>query len=263
MNEFRVDGKVVLISGAARGLGAAAAATLAAGGARVVIGDLLDDAGKSTAASLGEAMFVHLDVTREGDWEAAIAATVKRFGGFDILVNNAGVETTSLLEDCSVEDFNFTMNVNVTGMFLGTKHAIRAMKPGGIAGCGGSIINISSIAGLKGNLALGAYCSSKGGARLLTKATAVECAKLKYGIRVNSIHPGMVNTDMGAKVLTDFLKLGLVPDVATAEAAFEAAHPLGRGRPQDIANGVFYLASDAARWITGTELVIDGGFLAV
>lgn len=260
MNEFRVDGKVAFISGAARGLGAATAATLAAGGAKVVIGDLLDDVGKKTAASLGDAMYVHLDVTKESDWEAAIAATVKRYGGLDIVVNNAGIETTSLLENCSLEEFNLTMNVNVTGVFLGVKHAIRAMKPGGIAGRGGSIINISSVAGIKGNLALGAYCTSKGGARLLTKAAAVECAKLNYGIRVNSVHPGMVNTEMGAKVLTDFLKLGLVPDVATAEAAFEAAHPLGRGRPQDIANGVYYLASDAARWITGTELVVDGGF---
>ncbi len=260
MSEFRVDGKVAFISGAARGLGAATAATLAAGGAKVVIGDLLDDVGKKTAASLGDGMFVHLDVTKEADWEAAIAATVKRYGGLDILVNNAGIETTSLLENCSLEEFNRTMNVNVNGVFLGVKHAIRAMKPGGIAGKGGSIVVISSVAGIKGNLALGAYCTSKGGARLLTKAAAVECAKLNYGIRVNSVHPGMVNTEMGAKVLTDFLKLGLVPDVATAEAAFEAAHPLGRGRPQDIANAVFYLASDAARWITGTELVVDGGF---
>ncbi len=260
MNEFRVDGKVAFISGGARGLGAATAATLAAGGAKVVIGDLLDEVGKATAASLGDAMFVHLDVTKEADWEAAIAATVKRFGGLDIVVNNAGVETTSLLENCTLEDFNLTMSVNVTGVFLGVKHAIRAMKPGGIAGRGGSIVNISSVAGLKGSFALGAYCTSKGGARLLTKAAAVECAKLNYGIRVNSVHPGMVNTDMGDKVLKDFLKLGLVPDVATATAAFEAAHPLGRGRPQDIANGVYYLASDAACWITGTELVIDGGF---
>lgn len=263
MNEFRLDGKVALISGSARGLGAATAETMVAGGAKVVIADILDDAGRETAAKLGASgHYVHLDVTRESDWEAAVAATIKHFGGIDIVVNNAGIETTSLIENCSLEEFNLTQKVNVSGVFLGVKHAIRAMKPGGASGRGGAIVNLSSGAGLKGSLGLAAYCTSKGGVRLLTKAAAVECGRLGYGIRVNSIHPGVVKTEMGVKTLQDYVKIGIMPDEAAAEAAFLGAHLIGFGRPQDIANGVCYLASDAARWITGIELSIDGGYFA-
>ena len=263
MNEFRVDGKVALISGSARGLGAAMAETLIASGAKVMVADILDKEGKKTAARLGaNAGYVHLDVTQEADWEAAVAAVIKQFGGLDVVVNNAGIETTSLIENCSLEDFNLTQKVNVTGVFLGVKHAIRAMKPGGAAGRGGAIINLSSGAGLKGTLGLGAYCTSKGAVRLLTKAAAVECGRLGYGIRVNSIHPGVVKTDMGVKVLKDYVKLGLIPSEKEAETTFIKAHLLGFGRPQDIANGVCYLASNAAQWITGIELSIDGGYFA-
>jgi len=264
MNEFRLDGKVALISGSARGLGAATAAALVAGGAKVVIADILDAVGKQTAADLGagNGLFVHLDVTREADWEAAIAATVKQFGGIDVVVNNAGIETTSLIENCTLDEFDLTQKVNVTGVFLGVKHAIRAMKPGGLSGRGGSIVNISSGAGLKGVMGLGAYCASKGAVRLLSKAAAVECGRLNYGIRVNSIHPGMVPTEMGIKTLKDYVTIGLMPNLEAAEAAFKAGHLLGLGRPQDVANGVYYLASDAARWITGIELSIDGGTVA-
>jgi short-subunit dehydrogenase len=263
VNEFNLNDKVALISGSARGLGAATAEAMVAGGAKVVIADILDKAGKETAAKLGASgHYVHLDVTSESDWEAAIAATVKHFGGIDVVVNNAGIETTSLFENCSLEEFNRTINVNVTGTFLGVKHAIRAMKPGGASGRGGSIVNLSSGAGLKGTLALGAYCTSKGAVRLLTKAAAVECGRLNYGIRVNSIHPGVIKTEMGIKTLQDYVKLGLMPNEEAAEAAFVGAHLLGFGRPQDIANGVCYLASNAAQWVTGIELSIDGGYFA-
>ncbi|WP_018990691.1 glucose 1-dehydrogenase [Aromatoleum toluclasticum] len=263
MNEFQLDGKVALISGSARGLGAATAEALHAGGAKVVIADVLDGEGAQMADRIGaNALFVHLDVTREADWEAAIAAAVERFGGIDVVVNNAGIETTSLLENCTLEEFDRTLKINVSGVFLGVKHAIRAMKPGGASGRGGSIVNISSGAGLKGSLGLGAYCSSKGAVRLLSKAAAVECGRLGYGIRVNSIHPGLIKTEMGVKTLNDYVRLGLMPDEATAEQAFLGAHLIGFGRPQDIANGVRYLASDAARWITGIELSIDGGYFA-
>ena len=264
MNEFRLDGKVALVSGGARGLGAATAATLIEGGARVVIADVLDSAGRDTAKMLGadKAMFVHLDVTDEAAWEAAVAATIERFGGIDVLVNNAGIETTSLIENCSLDEFERTMAVNASGVFLGVKQAIRAMKPGGPSGRGGSIINISSGAGLKGIMGLGAYCASKGAVRLLTKAAAVECGRLGYGIRVNSVHPGMVKTEMGIKTLKDYVGLGLLRDEVSAEKAFAASHLLGLGRPQDIANGVCFLASDAARWITGIELPVDGGAIA-
>jgi len=265
MNEFRLDGKVALISGSARGLGAAMAEAMVEGGAKVVIADVLDKAGHETVAKIGmnDVMFVHLDVTKEGDWEAAIATTIKRFGGIDVVVNNAGIETTSLFENCTLEEFNRTLTVNVNGVFLGVKHAIRAMKPDGASGRGGSIINISSGAALKAQLALGAYCTSKGAVRLLSKAAAVECGRLNYGIRVNAILPGVVKTDLALKTIEDYVKLGLLPDEAAAEAALEAAHLIGFGRPQDIANGVCYLASNAAQWITGTELSVDGGFSAV
>jgi short-subunit dehydrogenase len=265
MNEFRLDGKVALISGGARGLGAATAEALAAGGAKIVIADILTKEGEETAAKLGKdtAMFVRLDVTKEAEWEAAIAATVKRFGGIDVVVNNAGIETAALFENCTLEEFNLTMNVNVNGVFLGVKHAIRAMKPGGLSGRGGSIVNLSSAAGFKGTAGLGAYGTSKGAVRLLTKAAAVECGRLNYGIRVNSIHPGLIKTEMGAKTLTDYVKLGFMADEATAEVAFANAHLLGcLGRPQDIANGIYYLTSDAARWVTGIELCVDGGYNA-
>jgi len=263
MKEFRLDGKVALITGAARGLGATMARTLADGGAKVVIADILDQEGRNTAAELGaDGLFAHLDVTREAGWDAVIADTVRHFGGLDVVVNNAAIETTALFADCTLDEFNRTMEVNAAGTFLGVKHAIRAMRPGGASGRGGAIVNISSGAGLKGSLGLGAYCASKGAVRLMTKAAAVECGRLDYGIRVNSVHPGLIKTEMGIKTLKDYVRLGLMPDEPAVEAAFVNAHLLGLGRPQDIANAVYYLASDAARWVTGIELPVDGGYFA-
>jgi NAD(P)-dependent dehydrogenase (short-subunit alcohol dehydrogenase family) len=144
-------------------------------------------------------------------------------------------------------------------VFLGIKHAIRAMRPGGSAGRGGVIVNLSSVAGLIGLTALGAYCSSKGAVRLMTKAAAAECARLGYGIRVNSIHPSIVKTEMGANVVKGFARTGLTPDEATADAYVESLHPLGYGKPEDVASAVLYLASPALRWMTGSEFVVDGG----
>lgn len=264
MKAFELDGKVVLISGGAGGLAAAMATALIGGGARVVLADILDAAGQALATRLGadKAHFVHLDVTKEADWEAAVKAAVDRFGRLDAVVNNAGIETTALFTDCSLEDFNRTMNVNVSGVFLGIKHAIRAMRPGGIAGAGGSIINMSSGAGIRAAAALGAYCASKGAVRLMSKAAAIECGRLGYGIRVNSVHPGVVRSEMGDKTLKDMVSIGLMPDEATARAAFEGAHLIGLGQPDDIANAICYLVSDATRWMTGAELVVDGGWTA-
>ena len=262
MKDFHLNGKVALISGSARGLGAATAQALIENGGKVVIADLLDTQGAETAARLGNdnAMFVHLDVTQEADWAAAIAAAVTRFGRLDVVVNNAGIETAALFADCTLEDFNKVMSVNVSGVFLGVKHAIRAMRPGGAVGAGGVIINISSGAGIRTTPGLGAYCTSKGAVRLMTKAAAVECARLQYGIRVNSVHPGAIPTEMGNKTIRDFVQIGLLPDEAAAHAALAAGHPLGLGRPEDIANAVCFLASDAARWMTGAELSVDGGW---
>lgn len=259
---FQLHGKVALISGGARGLGLAIAQTMMDAGASVVLGDILTKEGEAAADKLGpRAAFVKLDVTNEADWEAACAATVKKFGGLDIVCNNAGIEHTALFENTTVEDFRRVQEINCTGVFLGTKHAIRTMKPGGLSGRGGSIINTSSGAGFKGVTALGAYCASKGSVRLMSKSAAVECGRLNYGIRVNTIHPGLIKTEMGIKTLRDYVALGLIADEATAEKAFNDAHLLGLGEPIDIANAARFLASDASKWMTGVELPVDGGFL--
>lgn len=264
---FRLDGKAAMVTGAARGLGALTAQTLAQAGARVMVTDVLESDGRAVVARIeaagGEAAFFRHDVTDEAQWEAAVAATWARFGRFDVLVNNAGIETAALVSQCTVEDFRRTLDVNVTGTFLGVKHAIRAMSPGGACGHGGSIVNLSSIAGLIGAMAHGAYCASKGAVRLLTKAAAVECGRLGTGIRVNSLHPGVIETDMGANLIKGFVDLGLAPDLDQARAGLLAMHPMGRfGEPDDVANAVLFLASDASKWITGAELSVDGGIAA-
>ena len=259
---FRVDGKVAIVTGAAResGIGAAVTAALVAGGASVLVTDIAAE-GEAVAARHGKsASFLRHDVTSEKDWAAATTAAVKRFGGLDFVINNAGIELAGFFADMSVDQFRKQLDVNATSVFLGIQHAIRAMRPGGAAGKGGVIVNLSSAAGIKGVAGLGAYCASKGAVRLMTKAAAQECARLKYGIRVNSVHPGLIKTEMGVKTLQDFVKLGIVPDEAAAEAAFEAGHLLGLGRTADIANGIRYLCSEAGQWLTGMELVVDGGF---
>ena len=263
----RLGGKVALVTGGARGLGAEMASALLQVGAAVMVTDVLHDAGRQTEARLAgqypdRVAFMHHDVTQEAEWEAAVAGTLQRFGGLDVLVNNAGIETAAFLADCDLGEFRRTMAVNVDGVFLGVKHAIRAMRPGGAAGRGGSIINLSSVAGLIGQPTLGAYCASKGAVRLLTKAATVECGRLGNGIRVNSIHPGIVKTEMGVNVVRNFAKLGMAPDEATADALVQSLHPIGYGQPSDVANAVVFLAGDAARWITGAELVTDGGATA-
>jgi 3alpha(or 20beta)-hydroxysteroid dehydrogenase len=262
---FRIDGKVALVSGGARGLGAEICRALAQAGAAVLVTDVLEAGGvvEEIKASGGRAEFLKLDVTAESQWEGAVATAIRKFGGLDVLVNNAGIETMQFLTDTSVEEFRRILDVNTTGTFLGCKHAVRAMRPGGAAGKGGSIVNLSSIAGLIGVTALGAYNASKGAVRIFTKSVAVECGQLKTGIRCNSIHPGVVWTDMGKHFINNFVDLKLSPDFATAEAAFKAAHPIGQfGEPRDIAAAALFLASDASRWITGSELVVDGGYTA-
>lgn len=259
---FRLDGKVALVTGGARGIGAEVAEALAQAGAAVMVTDILDSVGQQTVERIrkagGKAAFHHHDVTVEAEWEAAIAATQKELGGFDILVNNAGIETAALLTQCELADFRKLMDVNVNGVFLGLKHAVRVLKPGS------SIVNLSSVAGLIGTTGHIAYHASKGAVRLMAKAAAVECAQLGLGIRINSVHPAIVDTEMGTNFIKHFVDLKLAPDYATAEGAFKAAHPLGGfGKPADVASAVIYLSSEAGRWITGTELVLDGGYTAV
>ena len=268
MNQvFRLDGKVALVTGAARGLGAVTAQVLAQAGARVVVTDILEAAGRAVVdginAAGGEAVFAAHDVTSEAQWEAAVAAAIARFGRLDVLVNNAGIETAALITECTAEDFRRTMDINVTGTFLGMKHAIRAMSAGGASGQGGSIVNISSVAGMIGAVAHSAYCSSKGAVRLLTKTAAVECGRLGIAVRVNSVHPGVIETDMGANFIKGVRDLGLAPDLEQARAGVAAMHPMGLvGEPVDVAHAVLFLASNASKWMTGAELAIDGGLVA-
>ncbi|MET0851246.1 MAG: glucose 1-dehydrogenase [Candidatus Rokuibacteriota bacterium] len=249
----KLDGKVALISGGARGQGAAEAETFTREGARVVFGDVRDDEGKKVAAAIqaagGDAVYVHLDVASERDWQAAVKTAVDRYGRLDILVNNAGIVIPRVpIEERTVEEWDRVMAVNARGVFLGTKHAIPAMRRAG----GGSIVNISSVAGIGQSLHQEpAYAASKGAVRIFTKVTASQHAKDK--IRCNSVHPGPVDTDMLHSAM---------PDPEVLRRRMERV-PLGRmGRVDEIVTLVLYLASDDSAWVTGSEIVIDGGALA-
>lgn len=259
-----LSGKVAYITGGAAGIGAAIASRFAEAGACVALGDVDESRGQATAEDIraggGRALFVRHDVTDERQWVAALDRAAAEFGGLDVLVNNAAIEQTCLLADVELADIERLLSVNVTGVLLGHKHAIRMMRPGGRAGRGGGIVNLSSVAGLIGTPALGVYSASKGAVRLLSKAAAVECGRLGYGIRVNSIHPGLVDTDMGNKLVDDFVGLGVFADRPAAMKEMLTTYPLGRtGVPRDIADAALFLASDQSSWITGAELVVDGG----
>jgi NAD(P)-dependent dehydrogenase (short-subunit alcohol dehydrogenase family) len=268
LTSFRLDGKVALVTGAARGIGAACARTLGAAGAAVLVADVLEETGRATVGELERAgiraALVALDVTSEEAWSAAVATAIQSFGGLDVLVNNAGVETMRMITDTTLAEWRRVQSVNVDGVFLGCKHAIAAMRPGGAAGHGGSIVNLSSIAGLVGYPALSAYCASKGAVRLFTKAAAVECARLGLGVRVNSVHPGLIQTPMLDNLFRETVALGLAPDEQAGRDAIFAQQPMPeiRAVPQDIANVVLFLASDASRYVTGSEYVADGGMTA-
>ena len=248
----RLDGKVAIISGGARGQGAVEARMLAQEGAKVLFGDVLDELGRQVEAELAEAgldaTYVHLDVTSEDDWKAAVQSAVAKYGRLDILVNNAGILIRKGIEDTTEEDWDRIMAVNAKGVFLGTKAAIPAMREAG----GGSIVNISSTAGLVGSPEGSAsYTATKGAVRLLTKSTAIQYAG--DGIRCNSVHPGPIDTEMIRDTLSDPERM----------AARMRRLPLKRiGTAEDIAYGVIYLASDEASFVTGSELVIDGGTTA-
>ena len=249
---MRLAGKVALISGSARGIGAAIARLAAEEGAKVVVGDILEIEGQRTAAEItaagGDARFCRLDVTREADWQAAIQLAITEFGGLHILVNNAGIGEPGMVETVSLEEWSRVMEVNSTGVFLGSKAAIPALRQAG----GGVIINMSSQLGLVGvDNSSPQYQASKGAVRLLTKTTAIQYAT--EGIRANSVHPGPIATARTAARRAD-------PEQF---AKTVARVPLGRyGEPEEIAYGVIYLASDEAAFITGSELVIDGGWTA-
>ncbi|HYB40189.1 MAG TPA: glucose 1-dehydrogenase [Candidatus Methylomirabilis sp.] len=249
---MRLAGKVALISGGARGMGAVEAGLFAKEGAKVVAADVLDDDGRRVEAEIraagGEAMYLRLDVTREGDWTRAVAEATARFGKLDVLVNNAGIGGGSRIEETSLETWNRVMAVNATGVFLGTKAVIPAMRAAG----GGSIVNISSQLGLVGvETSSPQYQASKGAVRLLTKATAIQYARER--IRANSVHPGPIVTPMTEAGRSDPERYRFMV----------SRIPLGRyGEPEEVAYGVLYLASDESSFVTGSELVIDGGWTA-
>jgi 3(or 17)beta-hydroxysteroid dehydrogenase len=260
----RLDGKTALVSGAARGIGAETARLMVEAGARVVLGDVLDERGRATAAALGnKALYLRLDVTREADWRAAIAAA-GRFGGLDILVNNAGVFLGKDLEEASLDDWHRLCGVNLTGVFLGTKLCLPALRLAARESAGGSaIVNLSSVAGLVGSANDPLYSLTKGGVNLFTKSTALEFARKGYRIRVNSIHPGTVESDMGDQVLTVRARRLGSNDLEPARQQALERIPIGRmGNPTDIAKGIVFLASDDAAFMTGSSLVVDGGITA-
>ncbi|MCP2290774.1 glucose 1-dehydrogenase [Nocardia amikacinitolerans] len=234
----RLTGKVALISGGARGMGAAHARKFVAEDARVVLGDILDDEGKALAEELGDhAVYVHLDVRQKQDWQAAADEAVRRFGALNVLVNNAGIVNGNLLVDFALEEWQRIVDINLTGTFLG----MQATTPAMIEAGGGSIVNISSVEGMRGSPGLHGYTATKFAVRGLTKSTALELAQ--YGIRVNSVHPGLISTPMTEGIPADFLQI-----------------PLGRAAdPAEVSNLVTYLASDESSYSTGAEFVIDGG----
>lgn len=256
----RVEGKVALVTGGASGIGRACAERLAAEGAKVVVTDVQDDKGQAVAEGLADGLYLRHDVTDEDAWIKVVAATAERFGRLDILVNNAGIGLGGSVLDMSLADFRKQMAVNVEGVFLGVKHSLPLMRK---SGDGGSIINMSSVAGLKGAASLAGYCASKGAVRLFTKAVALECAQAQDKVRVNSVHPGIIETPIWDTIIgTGGPGANAAPErSATLDAMAGMTVPLGmKGLPADIADGVLWLASSESRYVTGAELVIDGGF---
>lgn len=248
---MRLKDKVVIITGGVGGIGSATVRRFAVEGAKLVIVDVNENEGEALASELKDdgyaATFISLDATNEQQWIRAVDATIEKYGQLDILVNNAGIFRMETVDETDLELWNRIQEVNATGVFLGIKHGAATMRRSG----GGSIVNISSGAGIVGSATGAAYHASKGAVRLLTKAAAIQYAA--DGIRVNSVHPGVTNTPMIRELMAD----------ETAGAGFLAGTPMGRlGRPEEIANAILFLASDEASFITGAELVVDGGFTA-
>jgi NAD(P)-dependent dehydrogenase (short-subunit alcohol dehydrogenase family) len=252
----QVEGKVAIVTGGASGIGAACATTLAREGAKLVVTDLDDAGGEAVAEKIigagGEAIFLHQDVSLEESWPGVIEAAERRFGRLNVMVANAGIGIMCKAIEMSLADWRRQTAINLDGVFLSVKYAVPAMRRAG----GGSIIIMSSVAGLRGSAGLAGYCATKGGVRLFAKAVAMECAAEADGIRINTVHPGVIDTPIWTKISGS---AGRNVPIDPNEVA-NAGVPLGRvGQAQDIANGVLFLASDASNYMTGAELVIDGG----
>lgn len=257
----RVAGKVALVTGAASGIGAECARLLAAEGAKVVVCDLNEEQGKATADAIvaagGEACFAALDVADEGQWIDLVGVVEQRFGGLNVLVNCAGttVQTLTFPTDTTLEEWQRLMRVNLEGTFLATKHSLALMMK--TRPVNGSIINISSVLGIVGQAGIAAYNASKGGVRLYSKSVALSCAQDNVNVRVNTIHPGFIRTPMLEHSIARY------GDPEEGKRFYDALQPIGRlGQPEDIAYGALYLASDESGFVTGAELVIDGGYTA-
>jgi len=264
MGNFDLAGRKALVTGGARGIGASIAEALTKAGAAVMIGDILNDLGLQTAGAIAKtgvkAGFTPLDVRDDASWQAAVSATVAALGGFDILVNNAGIEITALVVDIDAAELRRMLDVNIVGVSLGMKHAFRAMRPGGAAGKGGAVVNISSVAATIAFPSIAGYSATKSAVDRLTRVAAMESGKLGYGVRVNCVYPGLIPTEMGMKLAGDVVAVGLWPTTDAAVGDVIAQTPLGRlGEVGDVADAAVFLCSDAARFITGVGLPVDGG----
>lgn len=253
----QVAGKVALVTGGAAGIGAACARLLAAEGAAVAITDIDTPRGQATlreiTAAGGKAIYLHQDVTDEGRWPEVIAEVERGFGRLDIAVANAGIAIMTPIFEMSLDDWRRQQSINLDGVFLTVKHSVPAMRRAG----GGSIVMLSSIAGLRGSPGLAGYCATKGGVRLFAKAVAMECAMAGMNIRVNTVHPGIIDTEIWSKMPAGRVGHNAPPD---PHAMAATSVPLARiGTAEDVARGVLFLASDASSYMTGSELVIDGG----
>ena len=263
-----LDGKVALVSGAARGIGAETARRMVAAGASVVIGDVLEERGRQTVKALtdsgGKALFVPLDVTTEAPWKAAVDATLKQFGHLDILVNNAGMFLGRDFMEATMDEWQRLVAINMTGVYLGTKVCAPALAESGAKSPHGSaIVNLASVAGLVGSQLDPLYSMTKGGVTLFTKSTALAFGRKGWKIRVNSIHPGVIDTDMGAQTFVARAGQSGTNDVDAARSLAIKQHPIGRlGVADDIALGIVFLASDDAGFMTGSGMVVDGGLTA-
>ena len=250
----RLEGKTALVTGAASGIGLQTSIRLAEEGARVMMTDINLEKVRQQAEKIdANATFLKLDITEEEEWISVLGETVKRFDRLEILVNSAGMVLIADVEQITLEDWRKVHAVNLDGTFLGCKHGVRVMKEFGA----GSIINLSSVSGMIGGFNLAAYNSSKGAVRMLTKSVALHCARAGYGIRCNSVHPTFIETPMLESMIRDS------PDPEKARQTLVRQVPLRRiGKPDDVANMIVYLASDESTFVTGTEMVIDGGVIA-